>query len=138
MAKNSDFWLILFCGSELPSKINVWVQFRVSFSFTLLQKKVLFCRFSGGNLPIGNDPTRYNISASGSLNHCYEPRAVYYNFPEDGWLCLIFTIFCNIHPLRYQISGPATIKKIKYVSHFNCWKVENFKMEVWRHTYLST
>ena len=50
--KNNDFtfygWFFLF-GSEERSDINVWDQFRVSFSFTILQEKVLFCRFSGGH-----------------------------------------------------------------------------------------
>ena len=52
VAKNNNFTFLgwfFFCGSEQPSEINVWVQFRVSFSFTLLQKKVLFCRFSRGH-----------------------------------------------------------------------------------------
>ena len=38
--------------------MNVGVQFRVSFSFILKKKKVLFCRFSGGhtkNLPCCDD-----------------------------------------------------------------------------------
>ena len=47
--------LVDFFGSEEPSEINLQVKFRVSFSFILLQKKVLSCRFSGGhakNLPL--------------------------------------------------------------------------------------
>ena len=51
------FGWILFRGSELTSEINVSVQFRDSLYFTLLKKRVLFCRFSGGyakNLPKGD------------------------------------------------------------------------------------
>ena len=36
--------LILFRGSEEPSEINVWVQFRVSFAFTLLRKNPAYGR----------------------------------------------------------------------------------------------
>ena len=43
------FGLIRFCGSQEPSEINVWVQLRVRFSFILLQKNVLMCRFSWGD-----------------------------------------------------------------------------------------
>ena len=45
VAKNNDFTffgLILLRGHEVSSEINVRVQFRVSFSFTFLQKKILF------------------------------------------------------------------------------------------------
>ena len=120
------FGLILFCGSQQPKEINVRVQFRISFSFIILHKKVLFCRFSGGhakNLFFCNLKKKILlILILDRYLHWYTHSSIYVVSNIKTWL--FWTISHSYHLILHSI---AAIKLLHKSLHTSILQIYLFK-----------